>query len=501
MRIAAIDVGSNSIHLVVVETDAMGNQQVLAREKHMVRLAKGLLRTGEIGAEAFQAGLEVLALMAEVIRGLHCETVMACGTAALREAANAPLFIQSAAELGIPIKVISGEEEASLIYLAVSRAIPFPEEPTALVDIGGGSTELTWLVAGRAVATLSLPWGLQRLADAVPGANPPLPEDLARLRKFIAKILRKAAKTLPDDLPKARLALGTSGTLLELAKGASGQAGFDLEQLLRFKRKLWKATAQDRVALLGADPKRAEVLHVGASWAAGLMEWLGADQMRCLPVGLREGMVWKALARGGMALPVLADRRKASVEALCAKLDPDPGHSRHVRVLSDQLFRDLMPFFELGDPERELLGYAARLHDVGLSLAEKAHHKHGAYLIQNASLPGFWPAEIETIAQIVRFHRGKPPSMEEHEFALLKPWTRHVVEKLSAIIRVADALDRTRRQAVPAVRLLPEGDDLALVVSGAGDLRPELESLQDKGRFLFRLLDRTVRVVRAEEAS
>jgi exopolyphosphatase/guanosine-5'-triphosphate,3'-diphosphate pyrophosphatase len=348
------------------------------------------------------------------------------------------------------------------------------------------------------MATLSLPWGLQRLADAVPTSNPPLPAELARLRKFIQKVLRKAGKTLPGDLPKARLVLGTSGTLLDLAEGASGQGSFDLEQLLRFKRKLWKATPQDRVALLGVDPKRAEVLHVGATWTTGLLEWLGADQVRCLQVGLREGMVWKALARGGMALPVLADRRKASVEALCAKLDPDRGHSRHVQRLADQLFLDLMPFFELGDPERELLGYAARLHDIGLSLAEKGHHKHGAYLIQNASLPGFWPAEIETIAQIVRFHRGKAPSASAHEtFALLKPWTQHVVEKLSAIIRVADALDRTRRQAVPVARLVPDGEDLCLVVTGAGDLRPELESLQHKGRLLFKLLDRNVRVVRA----
>jgi exopolyphosphatase/guanosine-5'-triphosphate,3'-diphosphate pyrophosphatase len=311
-------------------------------------------------------------------------------------------------------------------------------------------------------------------------------------------VLKKAGKALPPDLPAARLVLGTSGTLLDLAKGASGQSSFDLAELLRFKRRLWKASPQDRVALLGVDPKRAEVLHVGASWAMGLVEWLGAGQVRCLPVGLREGMVWKALARGGMALPVLADRRKASVAALCAKLDPDPGHSRHVAQLADQLFHDLMPFFELGDPERELLGYAAQMHDVGLSLSEKDHHKHGAYLIQNANLAGFWPAEIETIAQIVRFHRGKPPSADSHgTFALLKPWTRHVVEKLAAIIRVADALDRTRRQAVRAVRLVPEGEDLSLVLTGAGDLRPELESLQDKARFLFRLLDRTVRVVRA----
>jgi exopolyphosphatase/guanosine-5'-triphosphate,3'-diphosphate pyrophosphatase len=495
MRIAAIDVGSNSIHLVVVETDAMGNQRVLAREKHMVRLARGLLRTGAIGPEAFQAGLESLALMAEVVRGLQCDTVLACGTAALREASNAAAFIKEAAKLGVSIRVISGEEEASLIYLAVSRAIPFPDVPTVLMDIGGGSTELTWLLAGRAVATLSIPWGIQRLADALPTGNPPAVADLVRVRKFLRRILKKAAKGLAPDLPVPEVVLATSGTLLDLSAGCGGNGTFELEQLLKFKRKLWKAGAQERIDQLGVDPKRAEVLHVGASWVAALLKWLGTSHVRCLQVGLREGMVWQALARGGMALPVLGDRRKASVDALAAKLDPDPGHSRHVAYLADQLFTDLMPEFELGDPEREILGYASRLHDIGLSLSEKGHHKHGAYLITNAKLAGFWPAETETISQIVRYHRGKPPTAAHNAFANLKPWTQHVVEKLAAIIRVADALDRTRRQSVHQVRLQEDGEDLRLVVIAAGDLKPELESLKDKGRLLFRLLDREVNVV------
>jgi len=498
MRIAAVDIGSNSIHLVVVETDAVGNQRVLAREKHMVRLGRGLLKTGEIAAEAFQAGLESLALMAEVIKGLQCDTVLACGTAALREASNAPHFVREAAKLGIAIRVISGEEEASLIYLAVSRAIPFPEVPAVLMDIGGGSTELTWLVAGRAVASLSIPWGIQRLADAVPTANPPTAEDLARVRKFLRKVLKKASKHLPADLPQAEVVLGTSGTLMDLASGAGGQGAFDLDQLLRFKRRLWKASSQARVAELGVDPKRSDVLHVGATWVAALLKFLGASTVRCLPVGLREGMVWQALARGGMALPVLADRRKASVDNLAAKLDPDPGHSRHVAYLADQLFVDLIPEFELGDPEREMLGYASRLHDIGLSLSEKGHHKHGAYLVTNAKLAGFWPAETEAISHIVRYHRGKPPSMAHEAYALLKPWTQHVVEKLAAIIRVADALDRTRRQSVRQVRLLAEGEELTLYITGTGDLKPELESLKDKGRLLFRLLDREVNIVLKE---
>ena len=160
------------------------------------------------------------------------------------------------------------------------------------------------------------------------------------------------------------------------------------------------------------------------------------------------------------------------------------------------LFLDLMPIFELGDPERELLGYAARLHDIGLSIAEKEHHKHGAYLIQNAQLAGFWRKETEIIAQVVRFHRGKAPNLDKHEgYAQLAPWHRQVVEKLAAILRVADALDRSRRQAVQSVRVDCSQDEAMLLIHGAGDLRPELESLQDKGSLLYRLLDKPVRTV------
>ncbi|MDP2874821.1 MAG: Ppx/GppA phosphatase family protein [Holophaga sp.] len=502
MKIAAIDVGSNSIHLVVVEADSVGNQRVLAREKTMVRLAKGIAKTGEIAPDAFQAGLETLALMAEITRGFKCDTIIAYGTTALREAGNAGRFSEEAAHLGIQIRVISGEEEARLIHLAVSHAIPFPDEPAVLVDIGGGSTELTWVHGERVLASTSLPWGLQRLADAIPTSNPPTPDDMARLGKFINKILKKAGKTLPRELPSTAIVLGTSGTLLDLAKGTGEATAFTREELLRFERKLWRATAQDRITNLLVDPKRAEVLHVGASWAVGILRWLDASQVRCLPVGLREGMIWEALRHGGMVLPALPDRRRRSVDALAERLDPDPGHSRHVQLLADQLFLDLRPAFELGETERELLGYSARLHDIGLSISEKGHQKHGAYLIQNASLGGFWPKECELISQIVRFHRGKAPDTRKHEaFGLLAPWHRHVVEKLAAILRVADALDRRRRQCVREVRLEIEAEEARLIIHGSGDLRPELEALQEKGKLLFHLLDLPVKIAIVERSS
>lgn len=495
MRIAAVDVGSNSIHMVVVEADPMGGQRVLAREKVMVRLARGEATSGEIGPEAFQAGLDALAQMAKVIQGFDCETVMACGTAALRDARNAQAFVLQAEQLGIPIQVISGEEEARLIHQAVSHAIPFPQEPVALVDIGGGSTELTWVRGGRVEASISLPWGLQRLADAAATSDPPSAHDLKRLRKAIRKILKKARKALPEDLPDTALVLGTSGTLEDLARGAGGGYLCDEDQLRTFALRLWRSDAQGRVDRLGVDPKRAEVLHVGAIWALSLLEWLGAERFRHLPVGLREGMVWEALKHGGAAIPPLADRRRASIEQLAARLDPDPGHSRQVVRLSDQLFTALQPHFELGDTERQWLAFAARLHDIGFSLSEKGHHKHGEYLVRNAALPGFWPEEVDLLAQVVRYHRGKAPDPAKHEaFRALAPWHREVVRKLAAILRVADALDRRRRQAVHGLSAEIEDAVLRLRLEATGDVEPEIEAVREKGGLLGALLDRRIEV-------
>ena len=496
MRIAAIDVGSNSIHMVVVEADPMGGQRVLAREKAMVRLALGQARSGEIGPEAFQAGLEALGQMAKVIRDFGCETVMACGTAALRDAKNAQAFVLAAEQLGIPIQVISGEEEARLIHQAVSHAIPFPVEPIALVDIGGGSTELTWVQGGRVAASISLPWGLQRLADAAQTANPPSAQDLRRLRRMTRRILKKARRDLPSGLPEPTLILGTSGTLEDLVRGAApGLQACSAEQLRAFALKLWRADAQERTERLGVDPKRAEVLHVGAIWALSLMEWLGAPPLRHLPVGLREGMIWEALKHGGTAIPPLAERRRASIEQLAARLDPDPGHSRQVARLADELFLALQPHFELGDPERQWLAYAARLHDIGFSISDKSHHKHGEYLVRNAALPGFWPEEVDLLAQVVRFHRGKPPHHAKHEaFRALAPWHRQVVRKLAAILRGADALDRRRHQAVQSLTTELDDQVFRVTLGASGNVDAEMEAFLEKGALLATLLDRRLEV-------
>ncbi|HJW09703.1 MAG TPA: Ppx/GppA phosphatase family protein [Holophagaceae bacterium] len=494
MRIAAVDVGSNSIHLVVVEADPLGGQKVLDRQKAMVRLARGEAQSGQIGPEAFQAGLEALLQMQKTITGLGCETVMACGTAALRDARNAGDFLREAEAIGLPIRVISGEEEARLIFEAVRHAIPFPEGPAALLDIGGGSTELTWMESGQVLASTSLPWGLQRLADAVPTSDPPTPKDLQKLRRFMNRILRRARKDLPKDLPAPELVLGTSGTLEDLAKAASGSGGFNLVQLRRLKKHLWQLDAAGRIQL-GVDPKRAEVLHVGAEWAFAIMKWLGAERLRHLPVGLREGMVWEALKHGGAAIPPLSERRRASVEGLAARLDPDPGHSRHVAFLSDRLFLELKPYFELGDREREWLASAARLHDVGFSVSEQGHHKHGAYLVRNSRLQGFWPEEVELLANVIRHHRGKAPDPAKHEaFRALAPWHQGVVRKLSAILRAADALDRRRRQSVRDLRVELDGEKAIIHVRGAGDLEPELDALETKGQLLAQSLDRCLEI-------
>lgn len=498
MRIAALDIGSNSIHLVVVEAEGLEAVRILARDKAMVGLAQGLATSGRIGDEAFQAGLKALQRMKAALDGFTCDRVLAFGTATLRDAANAGEFLAAAGKLGIEIQVISGEEEARLIHLAVSQAYPFPQGGVALVDIGGASTELTWVEDGRVLASCSVPWGLQRLADAFPGDDPPTLKDYERARKAMRGFLREAARALPDNLPGASWVLGTSGTLEDLARAGGGGDIATRTQIKALRVKLWDSTAKRRaVRLEGVAPRRAEVLHMGALWTELILAWTGADAMRHLPVGLREGMVWEALRHGGRLLPPLQERRWSSVEALAARTDPDPAHSAHVQGLTDQLFLDLQPVFELGALEREWLACATRLHDVGFAIAERNHHKHGAYMVLHGDLKGFWPEELAILSQVVRHHRGKAPDPARHEaFAALAPWHQATVQKLAAILRVADALDRRRDQRIGRARLRLSGDDAVLTVHGAEgftDFTPELEALADKGRLLERLMGRRLR--------
>ena len=499
MRIAALDIGSNSIHLVVVEAEGLETARILAQEKAMVGLAQGLAVTGRIGEEAYQAGLKALGRMKAALENFACDRVLAFGTATLRDAANAGDFLAAARKLGIEIQVISGEEEARLIHLAVSQAYPFPQGAVVLVDIGGASTELTWVEDGRARASCSVPWGLQRLADAFPTADPPELKDYERTRKAMRSLLREASRSLPGDLPQAAWVLGTSGTLEDLARAAGGGDIATRSQIKDLRARLWDSTIKRRVAKFEAvAPRRAAVLHTGALWTELILAWTGADALRHLPVGLREGMVWEALRHGGHLLPPLRERRASSVETLAARTDPDPAHSAHVAALADQLFIDLQPVFELGGQEREWLACAARLHDIGFAIAERNHHKHGAYMVQHGDLKGFWPEELAILSQVVRHHRGKAPDPAKHEtFAALPPWHQAVVLKLAAILRLADALDRRRDRRVGSARLRLSGDGVSLTVrheQGREDLGPELEAVADKGRLLERLLGRSLRI-------
>ncbi len=493
MKIAAIDVGSNSIHMVLIEVDEAGNQVLLAREKAMVGLGRSLGRDGIIQPDAFEAGLEALRRMQRLLTEQGCGTMVAFGTATLRDALNAGNFIAEAAASGVPIRVISGEEEARLIYQAVSHAVPFPDDPVVLVDIGGGSTEITWHAGGGLKASTSIPWGTQRLADAVPCSNPPSPENHRALRRLIRKELKKAGKELPKNLPEPFLILGTSGTLESLARGASGDTAFTVEQLEVFEKKLWRESASGRIDRLGVEPKRGDNLHVGATWTMELLRWLGPAPVRHLPVGLREGMIWEVLRHDGADVPPLADLRRSTVEALAVRSDRDPQHSLQVQRLAGDLFASLRHAFDLGDQEGEWLAHAARLHDIGFSISEKAHHKHGAYIVSNSRLQGFWTEEVEILALLVRHHRGAMPHPEKHEgFGRLDPWHRRAVEKLTGILRLADALDRRRIQAVRSLQLELNDRHLVLHVEGHDDLLEERAAVAKKGALLERLLDRSV---------
>lgn len=495
MKVAAIDVGSNSIHLVVMEADGAGGLRVLAREKAMVRLARGLAATGRIAPEAFAAGLQTLARMAELLKSQACDATLVCGTAALRDAANAAAFTAEAAALGLPIRVISGEEEARLIHLAVAHAVPFPEAPALLLDIGGASTELTWVHGSSLLASLSLPWGAQRLCDLLGPADPPTAADRAALQATLDRLLADARHALPPDLPPAALALGTSGTLGALTRACGGGTTLALPALRTLNDALWSLPVAERPAKLGVSARRAEQLHVGGLWAEALLAWSGAGNLQHLPVGLREGLVWEALSHGGAAIPPLAHRREASVRALVRAHAPEAPVPDPVEPLAAQLFAALNPCLELGDWERDLLGLAAAVHGIGRAGSDKGSHKRAAHRVRQADLTGFWPQEVELLAQVVRHHRGRPPDPDRHDaFHQLPPWHRTVVQKLAALLRVAVALGGTTGLARVEIRVAPEAVHLGLAARPGRGRREALEAVAASTLPLARLAGRPILV-------
>jgi exopolyphosphatase/guanosine-5'-triphosphate,3'-diphosphate pyrophosphatase len=489
-RLAAIDIGTNSIHMIIVEAQRHG-YRVIDKEKEMVQLGRGSLEGNPLTDDALERGVTTLHSMAEIAQRWNVDEIVAVATSAIREAPNRRRFLRAAAKAGVDVRVISGEEEADYIYRAVRSAIDFHGGTALVIDIGGGSVELVLGTDSEVFFTASEPLGALRMAQKF---GDDIPDCATFIRKRLKKTLSRARELGFD------FAVGTSGTIMTLAElAAETTVDSGLRWLSRAKleiliNEIAATRPDDRAQRFDIDPRRAETLLSGAIVLDEIMDRLRIDQIRACDAALREGIVERVLdsrrtqkSRGGV--------RRSSVLSLAEHSNVDLAHSQHVARLALRIFDQTEELHQLRTGERELLEYAALLHEVGTHVSFQSHHKHSFYLISHAGLRGFTADQVAMMANVARYYRKSEPDREHPWFAQLSERQQEIVEKLVAILRIADALDRGRRGAIRDVSVDGDGKGVVFTLRKRADAAVEIAAAVKKAKYFRRIFDRRVEFV------
>lgn len=484
LRIAALDLGSNSFHLLIADASPAGELVPVLREKEMLRLGDVVARKGRLTDEAFAAALATVRRFAALARISGCDEVVACATSALRDAENTADFVAAvAAETTIDVEVISGAQEARLVFAAVRRSVVLQPAPALCLDLGGGSLEATIGDSDGAAWSTSVPLGVARLTAACVRKDPPSRGDLRRLLARIDEVFAPAYTAIAEHKP--RLLVGTSGTLTDLAVAAlarrSGTVPTSVNQLevrrdelATLHDTLVRADNDQRQRVTGLEVRRAPVVVAGSVLLLRVMERCGFDRLTVGEWALREGMVLDALERrrGDQTPSDPRAIRRASVLELCRRYDWPAEHSRHVAGLALTLFDGTAALHGLDEGARELLEFGAFLHDVGSHVASDDPGPHSAYLIEHGRLRGFDPHEVAALAALGRYHRKGTPKPEFEPFARLDKRRGAQVRALAALLQVAHGLDHAATGAVTdlTVELTPEVVRLKVVATRDGQL-------------------------------
>jgi exopolyphosphatase/guanosine-5'-triphosphate,3'-diphosphate pyrophosphatase len=500
MRVAAIDVGSNSVHMIVADVTRDGHVDIVDRVKEMVRLGRRSFTTGRLTPEAMDMTVRTLAYFHRLAQIRRVGRMCAVATSAVREARNRAEFIRRIRrETGIAVKVISGKEEARLIFAAARHALGLEGGPYLLIDIGGGSAEFVLVRNGRPIWMESAKLGAARLTERFLLDDPPTVSQ----RRHLERHLDSTIGDLMRDARRAGVlrAIGTSGTintLVAMARAARGEelgrlhgAAASAAEVASITEQVLDSNAAMRTELPGIDAKRVDQIAAAAMLTDYVLRRSGAPELTACTWALREGLLLQLVhnPHNGKA----ADARRRSVDALAARFSGVDAHGRNVARLALNLFDATALMLRLNSGARELLEYAALLHDVGHAIEHDRHNRHSYYLIKNGELLGFDPMEIEVIALAARGHRKQGGQFEAHEMRGLNAAAKRTVRGLAAILRVADALDRSHFGVVKKLNTRYSPGRLVIEVQTApnnGEL--ELWSCERRTELLAKLLDRRV---------
>lgn len=461
VRLGAIDVGTNSIRLVVAEVEGPDSYRVLDEERVQTRLGNGLYDTGRLGKEARLRSLAALGRMKAIADGFEVEELRAIATAAIREAENGDRFVARAQqEHGIDIEVISEEHEAALALRSVKKHFTLDDRPYVIVDIGGGSMEAV-LVAGTVIDKIySMPLGAIRLTESFLHADPIREQDWKALRRRVDRILKKRMGRRNVVAP---VMIGSGGTFTAFATMAmferEGEAGpaqgyaMTSAEWGHLLSRLREAPLKVRRKFRGLSPDRADIIVAGGAAVHRLARYLGVRQILVNDRGIRDGLLLEVIARRfpDETSDGVGQDRLERARAFARKVGSNTRHAEHVARLALLLFDDLAGEWEPAAEDRELLEAAAILHDAGYLISHAGHHKHAYHLIKHAGIPGFSARDIEIIANVARYHRRALPKKKHSNYARLNADEQRRVRYLAGLLRLADGLDRTHAQTVQGV--------------------------------------------------
>jgi exopolyphosphatase/guanosine-5'-triphosphate,3'-diphosphate pyrophosphatase len=459
-RLATIDIGSNSVRLLVAEALRGGAYRILDEEREPTRLGRSA-SDGVLDEEAVEATLAALRSFKQIAAGYQVSALRVIATCAVREASNGPDFCRRAREeVGLDVEVISGEREARLAFTSVQHAFDLTGKNVVVADIGGGSTEIVFATGNLIEAIYSTPLGAVRLTerfDLGEGAEPAAFErGLQRLDEEVAATLKKGTAR-PLFAPHFLVGCGgTFTTLAELLMAAKRQgdvpvAGYRVSQaeVRHLLDRLTKMPVRARRTLPGMVPDRADIIVAGLTIVAALLKRYRINTLVVHTRGVRDGLVREMIDESlGTAEGDEARQRELAIERLAAACSGELEHGRAVATLAGRIFEQLAGPFDLPPGDRLLLECAARLQDVGYVINYDQHHKHSYHLIRNSRLPGIRGHDLELIANVARYHRGAHPKRKHANLARLSTEEVRRVQRMAAILRLAGGLDRSRTQQV-----------------------------------------------------
>lgn len=487
-RVAAIDAGSNAVRLMIADVGPGGSFKVVAEEREATQLAKGLRPGGRLTTEAIVASAQAIGRFAKRAQELSAVAIRAVATAAVRDASNGHDLVNLIrSECGLHLEIISPQQEGGLAYLSLARRFEISDLPAAALDIGGGSAQLVFAAHAMPIRAVSVPLGAVMLTTEFGGWAAMATKQFPRFRHHVDRLITQALKAAPV---KPAVLVGTGGTVTAVASlahparpGKKQDSSVDhssLKQLIQTFRSA-APTLPPIAANLPAD--RAEILFAGLVVLERMADLVGIDTVHAHAGGIREGICW-SLAEG-LGSPQLSPME--GVRAFASRCRYEREHSEHVMRLCTSLYGQLKKTPAVKRARKheprtlELLQAAAVLHDIGTAVDIERHHKHSRDMILCAELPGFDERESVILANLARYHRRAGPRKSHNLFKSLNKRDQDLVRTLTAILRVADGLDRSHAQTVARAKVTFTRKTAEIVLTAATPAKAEIRAAKAKG--------------------